>query len=97
MGRNLPTFNKAVFHAPMLLDWTDEKLLLLDQDQLLNLLQNLDKQRASGRIGSEVAEPLEQRITALLTKRNATKRRKLTQAGDANARTPDIKSVASGN
>ena len=44
---------KPVFHAPMLIRWTDDKLRLLDQDQLLNLLANLDQQRAIGRIGDE--------------------------------------------
>jgi hypothetical protein len=60
----------------MLLDWTEEKLRALDQDQLLNLLGNLDQQRAIGRMGTEAAAQLEQRISALLTGRNATKRRK---------------------
>lgn len=63
------------FHTPMLLDWTDDKLKLLDQEQLLNLLANLDHQRAIGRVNETTALALEQRITALLTKRNVTKRR----------------------
>lgn len=68
--------NGKKVHAPMLLDWTEEKLRLLDQDQLLNLLENLDRQRAIGRVGAAAADVLDQRITALLTGRAALKRRK---------------------
>ena len=67
---------KPVFHAPMLIRWTDDKLRLLDQDQLLNLLANLDQQRAIGRIGDEAASVLERDIAALLSGRNGKARRK---------------------
>ena len=64
-----------VIHSPMLLDWTDERLRRLDQDQLLNLLANLDRQRAIGRLSEATAVVLDERISALLTKRNGAKRR----------------------
>lgn len=63
-------------HTPMLLDWTEEKLRLLDQDQLLSLLENLDHQRRIGRVSEAVGTELDQRITSLLTGRYGTKRRK---------------------
>jgi hypothetical protein len=59
----------------MRLDWTDERMRTLDQDQLLNLLANLDHQRAIGRLSEATAVVLDQRISALLTKRNGAKRR----------------------
>ncbi|HUL63084.1 MAG TPA: hypothetical protein VLW55_00580 [Burkholderiaceae bacterium] len=64
-----------IFHSPMLLDWTEERLRTLDQAQLLNLLANLDHQRAIGRLSEATAVILDQRISALLTKRNGAKRR----------------------
>lgn len=64
-----------ILHSPMLLDWSPEKLSTLDQDQLLNLLANLDHQRAIGRVNDAAAAVLDERITALLSKRNVTKRR----------------------
>lgn len=71
-----------VFHAPMRLDWTDEKLRTLSQEQLLNLLDNLDYQRKIGRVPGAEAAAVDQRVMALLTPRNAQKRRKqLQQAG----------------
>jgi hypothetical protein len=72
-----------VFHSPMLLDWTEEKLRQLDQDQLLNLLGNLDKQRHIGRIGADAADALDRTICSLLNARNATKRRKAVAAAKA--------------
>jgi hypothetical protein len=60
----------------MRFDWTDEKLQTLSQEQLLNLLENLDRQRAIGRIPESAAAAIEQRIAPLLTTRNGTKRRK---------------------
>jgi hypothetical protein len=67
---------KPVFHAPMLLHWTEDKLQLLDQDQLLNLLANLDHQRAIGRISNEAGAVLERDIVARLDRRNGASRRK---------------------
>jgi hypothetical protein len=76
MARNTDSDSKPTFHAPMRFDWTDEKLQTLSQEQLLNLLENLDHQRAIGRIPESVAAPIDQRIASLLTVRNGTKRRK---------------------
>lgn len=63
-------------HTPMRFDWTDEKLQTLSQEQLLNLLENLDRQRAIGRISESTAAAFDQQIAALLTGRNGAKRRK---------------------
>ena len=68
--------NKPTFHTPVRLDWTDERLQTLSQEQLLNLLDNLDHQRAIGRVSQDVAAMLEPRIVSLLTARNGVKRRK---------------------
>jgi len=69
------TTANTIMHSPMLLEWSEEKLSALNQDQLLNLLANLDHQRAIGRVSEPTAAVLDQRITALLTKRNSAKRR----------------------
>ena len=76
MARSSTKPIKPVFHAPMRLDWTDEKLAALSQEQLLILLDNLDQQRLIGRVNEQDATQLDQRITALLTRANGTKRRK---------------------
>jgi hypothetical protein len=81
--RNPNSASKPAFHTPMRFDWTDEKLQTLSQEQLLNLLENLDRQRAIGRISESTAANVEQRIAPLLTSRNGTKRRK--QMADAAA------------
>jgi hypothetical protein len=80
MARNTDSVSKPTFHTPMLLDWTDEKLQTLSQEQLLNLLENLDRQRAIGRISESTAAAIDQRISAFLTGRNGTKRRKAVAA-----------------
>ena len=72
-----------ILHSPMLLEWTEEKLRTLDQDQLLNLLANLDHQRAIGRLSEATAAALDERISALLTKRNSAKRKALSTANRA--------------
>ncbi|MGE5337876.1 MAG: hypothetical protein ACM3PU_08600 [Gemmatimonadota bacterium] len=82
MARNSVAASKPIFHPPMLLDWTDDKLQALSQEQLLNLLDNLDRQRAIGRLSEHVAAAIDQRITALLTARNSSRRRKQ-MAGNA--------------
>lgn len=69
--------SKPAMHAPMLFNWTDERLRTLDQDQLMTLLENLDHQRAIGRLSNENAAGLEKQITLLLNARNVTKRRKM--------------------
>ncbi len=67
---------KPTFHTPIRLDWTDERLQTLSQEQLLNLLDNLDRQVAIGRVAESAAAALEPRIVSLLTLRNGAKRRK---------------------
>ena len=74
--RNSDSASKPTFQSPVRFDWTDEKLQTLSQEQLLNLLDNLDRQRAIGRIPESVAATIEQRIAPLLTSRNVAKRRK---------------------
>jgi len=64
----------------MRFDWTDEKLQTLSQEQLLSLLENLDRQRAIGRIPESTAATIDRRIASLLTVRNSAKRRKQTAA-----------------
>lgn len=64
-----------VFHSPLLIDWTEEKLVALEQDQLLNLLANLEHQRSVGRLSEATADMLRERISSFLTKRNSGKRR----------------------
>jgi hypothetical protein len=76
MARKSENTPRPIFHAPMLLDWTDERLQALSQEQLLNLLGNLDRQRKIGRLPQSVATTMEQRISALLTTSSQTKRRK---------------------
>lgn len=76
MSRSSSKPAKPVFHAPMRLDWTDDKLKALSQAQLLNLLDNLDQQRAIGRVNDDDATSFDQRIAALLTRANVSKRRK---------------------
>ena len=76
MKTRKPTVAAPVFHAPLRMDWNDEKLGRLDQDQLLVLLANLDHQRAIGRLDDVTATPLEARITALLSGRHLSARRK---------------------
>ena len=67
---------KPAFHTPIVLQWTKEKLQQLDQEQLANLLQNLDHQRAIGRLKADEALQLEQRIAPLMTGRNGSRLRK---------------------
>ena len=81
MVRKSAIASKPIFHAPMLLDWTDEKLQTLSQEQLLNLLENLDRQRTIGRVPVGAAAAMDERITALLTSRNSAKRRKQVSEG----------------
>lgn len=76
MARGSSAAPKPVFHTPLRFDWTDDRLKSLDQQQLLNLLENLDHQRAIGRMGDDSAGEIELRIGALLTPANRTKRRK---------------------
>ena len=65
-----------ILHAPMLLEWTDERLRALSQDQLLSLLVNLGHQRSIGRLSEATAVALDARISAFLTKSSGAKRRR---------------------
>jgi hypothetical protein len=85
MSRNAKGPSKPVFVTPTRMDWTDEKLATLSQEQLLVLLQNLDQQSAMGRIGESVAADVDRRITLLLPKRATTKRRRLAAEAAAQA------------
>jgi hypothetical protein len=67
----------------MRIDWTDERLQALSQEQLLSLLGNLDHQKTIGRISEDAAAALDARIARLLTGRNGSKRRKQVAAGAA--------------
>lgn len=71
-----PAPPKAVFHTPLRFDWTDEKLKALSQAELLSLLENLDRQRAIGRMSEDDAAALDRRIAGLLTGASITRRRK---------------------
>jgi hypothetical protein len=90
MSRSTSKPAKPVFHAPMRLDWTDDKLKALSQAQLLNLLDNLDQQRAIGRVKGDDATAFDQRIVALLTRANGTKRRKKLALVAAEATAVDV-------
>jgi len=76
MARKSDSSPKPIFHSPMLIDWSEERLRALSQEQLLNLLGNLDHQKKIGRLPEVVATEIEQRISALLTTASSTKRRK---------------------
>jgi hypothetical protein len=76
MARKSENTSRPIFHAPMLIDWTEERLQALSQEQLLNLLDNLDRQKKIGRLQEADAAAMDQRISALLTKTSTTKRRK---------------------
>ena len=78
----MPSRPRPVFYPPLLIRWTEDKLRLLDQDQLLNLLSNLDHQRAIGRVADEAGAAVENDIVALLDRRNGAARRKLRAAAD---------------
>lgn len=65
-----------VFLPPSQMSWSDEKLVSLSQEQLLNLLDNLKTQRTTGRVSEEAADDLMQRIRARLPARALTVRRK---------------------
>ena len=57
---------KPVYTPPSQLVWSEERLAALDEKQLVTLLENLQTQRESGRINSETAADVEERIKARL-------------------------------
>jgi len=83
MVRKSAGASSQILHAPMRLDWTEDRLRTLSQEQLLSLLANLDHQRRIGRVSSTEAAAVDQRIMGLLTARSSAKRlRQLQHAGD---------------
>lgn len=84
MARANPT-PRPVFMPPIMLDWTDEKLKALGQDELHNLLANLAHQRDIGRLRPEHALQLQARIAPLLTGRRGSDARKRLAAETAAA------------
>lgn len=71
---------RPVFHAPMRVDWSDEKLAALSQPELLTLLDNLDLQRSIGRLADSDAGVLDARIFALLSRASRTRRNRTLRA-----------------
>jgi len=74
---------KPVFHTPTQMDWTDDKLAALSNDQLVTLLGNLRTQRASGRVKEDTADELAKRIYARLPTRLANSLIKQAQLDNA--------------
>lgn len=69
-----------VFLPPSLMNWTDEKLAALSDEQLLSLLENLKTQRESGRVHAEIADDVTRRITERLPAKALAVRRKRLRA-----------------
>ncbi len=65
-----------VFLPPSEMNWTDEKLAALSKEQLLNLFENLQTQRESGRVTAQAADDLARNISALLPAKALVGRRK---------------------
>lgn len=65
-----------VFQPPSQLNWTDDKLATLSDEQLLNLFQNLKTQREAGRVTEEAADDLSRRIAERLPAKALVVRRK---------------------
>jgi hypothetical protein len=74
---------RPVFHAPMRVDWSDEKLAALSQPELLTLLDNLDQQRSIGRLADGDAGVLDARIFTLLSRASRTRRNRTVKAAAA--------------
>jgi len=65
-----------VFLPPSQMNWTDEKLAGLSQEQLITLFENLQTQRESGRVTAQAAEDLTRLITERLPTNALVPRRK---------------------
>jgi hypothetical protein len=77
---------RPVFLPPIVLEWTEDKLKSLGQDELHNLLANLAHQRDIGRLRPEHALELQERIAPLLTgRRGSDVRKKMAAAKAASA------------
>lgn len=66
MRKTKSTPVNRVFLPPSQMSWTDEKLALLSKEQLLNLLDNLQTQRESGRVTAQAADEVTGLIAARL-------------------------------
>jgi hypothetical protein len=69
MRKTKPTPVNRVFLPPSQMSWTDDKLALLSKEQLLNLLDNLQTQRESGRVTAQAADEVAGLIAARLPAR----------------------------
>jgi hypothetical protein len=67
---------RPVYTPPSQVVWSDERLAALDDKQLVTLLENLKVQVESGRVASETAADVEERIKARLPARALTVRRR---------------------
>ena len=76
MSKSKSASARPVFFTPTTMDWTEERLAVLDKVQLINLLRNLQTQRGSGRVAEGTADELEARIKARLPARAIAVRRK---------------------
>jgi len=72
-ARSVP--QKPAYVPPSALVWTDERLAALDTPQMINLLENVQTQRACGRVSEATAADLEVRIKARLPARALAVRR----------------------
>lgn len=72
-ARSIP--QKPVYVPPSVVVWTEERLAALDTPQMINLLANLQTQRACGRVSEATAAELEVRIKARLPARALAVRR----------------------
>lgn len=66
-ARSVP--QKPVYVPPSAVVWTEERLAALDTPQMITLLENLQTQRACGRVSEATAADLEVRIKARLPAR----------------------------
>ena len=72
-ARSVP--QKPAYVPPSAVVWTEERLAALETAQLINLLANLQTQRACGRVSEATAAELEVRIKARLPTRALAVRR----------------------
>jgi hypothetical protein len=73
-SKNAPM--RPVFVQPSRIEWTDERLDVLDKQQLANLLENLQTQVSGGRVSEATAAELERRIMSRLPVRTGALRRR---------------------
>lgn len=80
MSKAKPASIKPASFTPTQMDWNEERLAALGQEELTNLLANLQRQRGSGRVGPQTADELEHRIRARLPTHTAAVRRHRTRS-----------------